>query len=128
MKRQFLRNSWILALAAVVATGCSDDAPLPDNGNPEEVVEGQYLVSVTAAGTGESTNTYFIPTVCIDDANAIIIPVETYIDVSNTYSHYIQNVFEGFLDLKYGQGSAYRSLWVTIGASGKAFRVEQDFE
>lgn len=128
MKRQFLRNSWILALAAVVATGCSDDAPLPDNGNPEEVVEGQFLVSVTAAGTGESTNTYFIPTEGIDDANAFITPVGTGLEVRNTYSHYIQNASEGFVALKYGQGSAHIGLRVTIDASGKAVRVGQDFE
>lgn len=128
MKRQFLKKSWILALAAVVAVGCSDDAPAPENGNPDAPEEGQFLVSVTAKGTGDGTNTYFIPTEGLEDANASITPVGTGLEIDNTYSHYIQNAYEGFVALKYGQGSAHVGLRVTVDASGKAVKVGQDFE
>lgn len=128
MKIQFLKKSWILTLATVVAVGCSDDVPAPDNGNPKEPEEGLFLVAVTAKGTASDANTYFIPTEGLEDANATITPVGSGLEINNSYSHYVQNAYDGFVALKYGQGGAHVGVRVTINAEGKAVRVGQDFE
>lgn len=128
MKKQFIKKSWIFALTAVVTVGCSDDAPTPGNENPEEPKEGQFLVAVTAQGTGTDPNTYFIPAASLEDDKTSITPVGNGLEVNNTYSHYVQNAYDGFVALKYGQGDAHVGLRVTIDAAGKAVKVGQDFE
>jgi hypothetical protein len=102
--------------------------PALDNTDPEQPAEGQFLVSVTAAGTGDGSNTYFIPTEGLEDAGTSITPVGSGLEVDATYSHYVQNGQDGFVALKYGQGGAHIGLRVTIAANGKATKVGQDFE
>ncbi|MBD1420928.1 DUF4374 domain-containing protein [Sphingobacterium chuzhouense] len=125
MKKQFIKQSLVLALAATLAVGCSsDDSPTPDN-----VGNARFLVAVTAKGTGTSENTYFIPVESLDDASKSITPVGTGLEINETYSHYVHNGFESLVGLKYGQGGAHLGLRVTIDPNtGNAVRIGQAFE
>ena len=129
MKKQFIKKSFVLVLASMIAVGCSKNDTLPDNGGEETPKEvGQYLVAVQAKGTGESANTYFIPTESLENPEASISPVGTGLEINNTFSNYISNAYEGFVTLKYGQGNAHVGTRVTINSTGKAVEVGQQFE
>lgn len=128
MKKQFIQKSWVLALTTLVAVGCNDDTLQPIDNNPSQPQEGQFLVAVTAKGTTDETSTYYIPTDDLADPNKSITPVGTGLEIFATYSHYIQNGYNGFVALKYGQGGAHIGLRTTIDASGKAVKVGTDFE
>lgn len=127
MKKQFIIKSCFLALSTIIAMGCSKSDPAPDNGGGEKP-EGQYLVAVQAKGTGDNPSTYFIPVESLDNPEKSISPVGTGLEITNTFSNYISNAYDGFVTLKYGRGDAHVGTRVTINSNGKAAQIGQQFE
>lgn len=126
MKNQFIKKSWIVALALFAAAGCSkNDNPSPEEvePNPEASLEGQFLVA-----TGSGTATYLLPTAALDDANASISPVGTGLEFNDTFTQYISYGYNGFVAVKYGQGNAHIGQRFTINSTGAAALVGAQFE
>ena len=121
MKKQLIRKSWLFAIAAFAVASCTDDnGPTPE---PEEQIEGKFLVAVQASGA-----TYFLPVDSLNNPNASITPIGNGYEFSNTFSHYVPNGYNGLVALKYGQGNAHIGQRFTINAQGKADIVGAQFE
>ncbi|WP_028298533.1 DUF4374 domain-containing protein [Olivibacter sitiensis] len=121
MKNQFIKKSWILALAIFAATGCSDD----DNPAPEVTLEGQILV---AGVSGEATYLLSTSLETIENPDAVLTNVNNGLEYNNTFTFWIPNAYEGIVALKYGQGNAHVGQRFTINSSGAPALIGAEFE
>lgn len=120
MKKQFIKQSWILALAALTFAGCKKEKTAP----PTEVkVEGQFLVASNA-----NNNTYLVASEKLDDENGSITIIGNGLEVSGIYSNYMQDGFKGFVAINYGRGDAHLGNRFSIASDGKPFRIGAQFE
>ncbi|PRD54668.1 DUF4374 domain-containing protein [Sphingobacterium gobiense] len=125
MKTQVISKSWMLALTAVAIIGCSKNNPeQPEpNPNPEENMEGQFLVAATV-----DNSTYLLTAAALDDENASITTIGQGLEYSGTFSNYMQNGYQGFTAINYGRGDAHLGQRFTVSTEGKPERLGAQFE
>ncbi|PRD47794.1 DUF4374 domain-containing protein [Sphingobacterium haloxyli] len=125
MKTQLISKSWTLALAAIAIIGCSKNNPeVPEpNPNPEENLEGQFLVAATV-----DNSTYLLTAEALDDENASITTIGNGLEYSGIFSNYMQNGYQGFTAINYGRGDAHLGQRFTINAEGRPEKLGAQFE